>query len=300
MSMTLAVLPVALILACGYLAAATGMVPRENWDAVETLAFRVLFPAVLIASISRAEFEAGRAGGMLTAVIGALVLTGFTVLALRRWLPDPAVSSMFQTTTRWNAFIALALAELTGRAGASGLIALSMAVLIPLINVGNIVVVAGLGHGRATTAGVAKAIVKNPLVIGSVLGIAAHVTGYPGEGPVGQALEMIGRGAIGVGLLVIGASIRPQRLLRPGWRIWLGVALRLVAVPGLFFALAWAFGLGPVAVLAGLLVTGVPTAANGYVVARQMGGDAGLYAEVLSWQTLLCLLTLPVWLRLAG
>ncbi|MEZ5912796.1 MAG: hypothetical protein R3D84_11700 [Paracoccaceae bacterium] len=43
-----------------------------------------------------------------------------------------------------------------------------------------------------------------------------------------------------------------------------------------------------------------PDATNGYVVAREMGGDADLYADILVWQTVLALLSLPFWLWYLG
>jgi predicted permease len=46
--------------------------------------------------------------------------------------------------------------------------------------------------------------------------------------------------------------------------------------------------------LAGVLIFAVPAAANGYVVAQRMGGDADLYADILTWQTILSLGLLPL------
>ena len=49
-----------------------------------------------------------------------------------------------------------------------------------------------------------------------------------------------------------------------------------------------------------ILCCAVPTAMNGYVVARQLGGDAELYAAIVTSQTLLSFITLPFWLMIAG
>jgi len=51
-----------------------------------------------------------------------------------------------------------------------------------------------------------------------------------------------------------------------------------------------------VAVLAGA----VPTAASSYVLARQMGGDAPLMANLITVQVLLAIATLPTMMWLAG
>ena len=46
--------------------------------------------------------------------------------------------------------------------------------------------------------------------------------------------------------------------------------------------------------------TAVPAASNGYIVARAMGGDAELYADMLAWQTLLSMVAIPAYLALAA
>ena len=47
-----------------------------------------------------------------------------------------------------------------------------------------------------------------------------------------------------------------------------------------------------------ILSTAVPTASGAYILARQMGGDAVLMAEILTYQTLISMLTLPLALYL--
>ena len=46
--------------------------------------------------------------------------------------------------------------------------------------------------------------------------------------------------------------------------------------------------------MTGILIMAVPTASNGYILAKKMGGDAALYADILAWQTILSMLTLPL------
>lgn len=73
------------------------------------------------------------------------------------------------------------------------------------------------------------------------------------------------------------------------------IALHPLIAPCIFAALAVLLGLNAVQTLAGVLVFAAPAASNGFIIAKQMGGDADLYADVLTWQTLLCLFVLPIW-----
>ncbi|MNP27742.1 hypothetical protein D3C76_1206690 [compost metagenome] len=47
-----------------------------------------------------------------------------------------------------------------------------------------------------------------------------------------------------------------------------------------------------------ILFQALPTASSSYVMARQMGGNAPLMANIIALQTLLAALTLPVMLSL--
>lgn len=303
MELALAILPILLTLMTGYALVKTGMIPREHWPAIETLSFRLLIPVILLRIISRVDFSAASVGSFALALVGTVSLAGLAVLALRllpqRVLPNPPFTTLFQSTTRWNGFVGLAAAELFLGPEGVALIALAMAVLVAPLNVVNVSVLAGFGPGKASVRKVALGIAKNPLVQGGALGLLINASGLVLPKPIDDTLELIGRAGLGVGILAIGAGISLKRLLLPHWRTILGVALRPGLTVGTFLLLAPAFGLSPEETLAGIFVFGVSCATNGYVVARQMGGDADLYADVMTWQTVLSLILLPamaIWL----
>ena len=94
---------------CGYALVHTGILPRIQWGGIETLAYRLLIPAVLIKSIAESELSLSEFGGMLVALLLALGVSGMMVLGLRWWqtpekLSNPVFTTLFQTTTRWNFF----------------------------------------------------------------------------------------------------------------------------------------------------------------------------------------------------
>ncbi|WP_157994847.1 AEC family transporter [Paracoccus tegillarcae] len=299
-----AVLPVILVIATGYAVRAGGLVPRDAWSGVERLAYRLLFPAMLISAIAPADLGRDTIGRFGLTLLGVLALAVLALMAMR-WLlpperlPNPQFTSLFQAVTRWNGFIALAIAALlTGSQGIT-LISVGMAVMIPTINVANIIILAAYGPQQRTAAQIAAEVLRNPLVQGCLIGIALNLAGNPLPDAVMQALEMIGRAALAVGIMAVGAAIQPRRLLSIAPVLWAGVGLRLIGMPGLFLIAGKLVGLGTDALVAGTLAMAVPAAANGYIMARQMNGDAELYADILTWQTVLSALTIPFWLWLA-
>ena len=298
MSLVLSVLPLLLIIVSGYALAKSAIIPRGSWAAIETLSFRGLIPATLILAISRSDLSVERFGGFGVALVCTLGVMAGLALALRllsqERLGNPAFTSLFQSSVRWNAFVALAAAEQFLTDGI-GILVVAIAVLIPAINITCIVVLASFGPNKASISKVLGALVRNPLVQACVIGLALNLGGVSLPAPLADALDMIGRGALGVGLMAVGAGISLRRLCRLDWRVCLGAFMRPVLAPTIFVGIGMALGLPPVQVFAGVMVFSAPAASNGYIVAKQMGGDADLYVDIMTWQVVLTLLVLPLW-----
>jgi len=300
MSLAISILPILLAIFFGYLIAVSGLLPRDKWEGINTLNFRVLIPAMLVHSIAVSDLSSIASRAWVWAMLLTLALSAAVVLALRplfsrERLPNAAFTTLFQAVTRWNAFIALAAAEQFIGTGGLALLALGMAIMVPIINIGNIVVLVTFGSGRADFAAVARSILQNPLVIGCAVGLAVNLSGVQLPDPLLKSIDLIGRAALGMGLLAVGAGTVLTRLLDTTWRVWLGVLLRLILCPLAFLGLALLLQLRQEEALAGALMFAVPAAANGYVIAQRMGGDADLYADILTWQTVLSLGLLPLW-----
>lgn len=299
MTVVFAILPIFLTMLCGYVLARGQALTREGWTGVETLSFRLLIPVMLVRAIALSELSLSEFGGMLTAILITLSIAGAAVFGLRALrgaarLPNPDFSTLFQTTTRWNAFMSLAAAEMLAGAQALLLIAAAMAVLVPLINIANLIVLARYGSATPSLRGMAVTLARNPLVLACALGLAINLSGLPLPTPIIATLDLIGRAALGIGLLAVGAAMRPERLIHLSPQIIAGVLLRLALCPALFLICASALRLGPLEIFTGLLMLAVPTATNGYIVAKQMGGNSDLYADILTWQMLVCMGILPL------
>ena len=293
-----AILPILLTLLVGYALAASRTLPPTNWGAIETLSFRLLIPAVLIRAIAGIEVDLAAYTPFVFTLWGAVGAVALVVLLAkpvldRLGMAQATFTSVFQLGTRWNGFIALAAGELfLGREGFA-MVAIAMAVLIPVINVGNILVLTVFGSGKATVKGVIVQLIRNPLIQASAVGLTLLLTGTALPGPIDATLDLIGRGALGVGILAIGAGMTLRRFLRPSRALLVTLVMR----PGVSLLAALgagaAFGLPPEQQFIACMVLTVSAATNGYVVARQMGGDGELYADGMAWQLLLSLALLP-------
>jgi malonate transporter len=71
-------------------------------------------------------------------------------------------------------------------------------------------------------------------------------------------------------------------------------------MPAVAVGLALLFGLSGTNLAVVVCCTAVPTSSSGYVLARQMGGDAPLLAQIITLQTILAAVTMPVVIALAA
>jgi malonate transporter len=82
--------------------------------------------------------------------------------------------------------------------------------------------------------------------------------------------------------------------LRPSLAASVGVFLKLMLMPVFAVALALWFGISGSSLVIVAVCAAVPTSSSAYVMARQMGGDAPLLAQIITLQTILAALTMPV------
>ena len=270
----------------------SGYAPEEHWSTVEQICFRLFFPAILILSIARADLSGATVSGMVGAMLASATVVGGVALALRRRLnrawgvEAPAYTTIFQTSTRWNGFIALAIAiELYGAEGGA-LVAVAMAALVPVLNIANVSLMATLLSDKGPDPkAIALAVLKNPLIQGCAIGLAINFLGLELLRPIETLLDLLARAALATGLLAVGAGLKVRYALKPSREIWLTVALRLGLTPLVATVAALALGMTGEAFEIAVICAAAPTAMNGFILARAMGGDAELYAGAVTVQT---------------
>ncbi|MBC2773635.1 AEC family transporter [Rhizobium sp. AQ_MP] len=299
------ILPIFLLVILGVVLKRTPLIRSDFWGGLEQFGYYVLFPALLFQTLSTTDFQAMESGRIgLVSLLGVSVITALMIalwpLLARRGMSGASYTSVFQTSTRWNGFMALAIAEkLTGQTGLSVIAIIMASIIVPLnlINVGIMVWFSGESRGLNTF--VFK-IITNPIIIGALLGVAVNVAGVAVYQPVMTAVDLIASASLGLGLVTVGAGLRVADALKPQPSVLLTVAMKLLVFPLVAVVLASVFGLSGEIVVMIALGAAVPTAMNGYVLAKQMGGDADLYAAAATVQTVAAFFTIPVVLYLAG
>ncbi len=308
MAMVLAALaPVFLLIVLGFALKRSLMRLETQWHGLERLTYYVLFPALLIETLVKADLGAVPIAGVGGALLLSALLMSLLCLALRPLLSaqggidGPAFTSIFQGATRWQTYVALAVSlNLYGDRGLA-LASVAMVAIIPLVNVLSVSVLAHYASPeRQSLRAIAMTVVRNPLIWACAIGLAINVSNVAPPRIVHEVAEALGRSSLAIGLLVTGAGLQLQGLFRPNAAAALTVFLKLILMPVLAVALAVWFGVSGAGLVIVVVCAAVPASSSAYVLARQMGGDAPLLAQIITLQTILAAITMPIAIALVA
>lgn len=267
----------------------------QFWAGVEKLVYYVLFPALLFYSTARTTFDFGTTGKLLQVVLFAS-LSGIAL----GWLAKPLFNtapmvfeSSVQTAFRFNSYIGLAIASrLAGEQGTS-LMALILGFCVPLCNMA---AVHALAH---KSGGLFKEMLKNPLLVATIGGMAFNLLGLHLPDIVGATLSRMANASIAIGLMTVGAGLRLSGLHEAKGLAAYFLAVKLLALPLIGYATGLWIGLPPLQLQIAVMFCALPTASSAYVLAARMGGNGPFVAFLISASTVLSAVTLPLWMGLA-
>jgi len=154
-------------------------------------------------------------------------------------------------------------------------------------------------HGpanRAQGAALVRQILLNPMVLSTLVGVAWSIAGTPVPPPVAAYLKILADALTPCALFAIGLGLSLD-----GMRAHLGsagalAAVKLILMPLLVAGLALACGLDPLYTIAAIICAAVPTAKTVFILAGQYKIEEPLVATTVSLTTLLCVVSLPIWL----
>jgi len=297
-----ALTPVLALIALGFFIKRSEFVSPHFWPSAEKLTYYLLMPATLIHSLAGKEIGAAPWQSILLTVTGVVFASVFLVALgwfSQRRMGGPVFTSLFQGGVRFNTFVALALAEnMFGKEGLF-LAALGAGFLIMLVNVLCVTAFSlAVGHGGFNFRRVGRDLMRNPLIIGCVVGIACNVSGIKLPAAIDGPLFLLGKAAFPLGLLAVGAAYQAGSIVKHWQPLVASCGIQLFCKPVVAWWLASATGLSGVAAGVAVLLFSVPTAPTAYILSRQMGGDHDSMAAIITVQTCLSFFTLPVTLWL--
>lgn len=296
-----AVLPMCLVMALGYGTRRLGWLRREEISTINKIAFRIFLPCLLYYNIYCSDLSGSFDPLLMAYAVGGVLLTfglalGYTLLTEK--LPERRgvlIQGMFRSN-----YVIMGIPVATALLGADqlGTVSILIAVIVPLFNMLAVVVLEVFRGQKPKPLHILGQIAKNPLVIGSVLGILTLVAGIRLPHILEQTIQSVSAIASPLQLFLLGAFFQFSGLKTYRRELVTVSIAKLIVSPGLFLGLGALLGFRGVAFVSLIGIFASPTAVNSFTMAQQMGGDAELSGDIVVTTSAASILTMFLWIFL--
>lgn len=302
------ILPVFLVIGFGYVAVWRGLFPMEGIDGVMRFTQNFAIPCLLFQAIANIDIATSFSPRLLVsfytgaAVCFALGMIGARVFFKRDW--EDCVAIGFCCLFSNSVLLGLPISERAyGPDALSGNYAI-IAFHAPFcygLGITVMEIVRNRGQsGLTLVRSVSRAMFRNALVIGILLGFAVNITGLPVPSVVDDALSLIVRAALPAALFALGGVLIQYRPEGDMKAIAMVCAIALLVHPAITWSMGSALAVDPELFRAGVLTAAMAPGFNAYIFANMYGRARRIAASAVLIATGLSILTVWLWLSLLG
>lgn len=270
--------PIFGLVALGYAAARLGYFKAARLRGLSYFAFTFAIPALLLRSMAQIELM----GAVTWPLLASYYLSTFAIyavglavsrLAFGHGLDGGAIggfTASFSNTVLLGLPLILTIFGERATLPAFVIVAFHALLMLPIATV--MLEFRGgrgvrLGQLAGSTLG---GLVRNPILMGLVIGLAINIVRLELPTPVDSLLEMLGRAAVPVALFAMGASLHGYGVRGPIAESVSLVTLKLVLHPLLVWCLGrFVFALDPLWLQVAVLMAGLPAGVNAYILAQR-------------------------------
>ncbi len=258
---------ISVVVGVGAIVGRTGVLGDNARTVLNRVAFHIGVPALLLLNLSQATLPQIFSLSLLVSALAATLAMGLGLLvfmAVRRRERGEAVIAAWTASyvNAGNLGIPLSAYVFGSTTEISALILFQSAVMAPI----GIAILNSANTPRPSPARQVLALVKNPIIAASVLGVALAAAGLNIEGPIADPLELLADLAIPTVLLAFGISLTAGIGDAPPTNrldLTIAVLVKTVLMPATAFALArWGFGATPEQQLLVTVLAALPSAQN--------------------------------------
>ncbi len=295
--------PIFLVMVIGYLLKQGGILNENFVSVANRFNFKVTLPVMLFRDIAgvdiRAVFDARYVLFCAAASTACfwLIWGGAKLFVREKSIRGAFVQASFRSSAA-----VMGLAFIENIYGTSAMGPLMIIGAVPLYNIFSVLVLtfessaADQLDKKSKLKEAVVNIVKNPIIIAIVLGIAAALMRAKLPLILNKTLNSVAQMATPLALITIGAGFEGRRALAKMKPTLAASLIKLVIQPLIFLPIAAWLGFTGEKIIAILIMLGAPATPSCYIMAQNMGNDGVLTASVVVTTTLLAAVTLTGWI----
>lgn len=290
-------IPIFLIISLGYALKAFCFADENFWKALESITYFVLLPILMLNDLVKTPLDKFQFSSFAIAALSAVFIVSLLLVLCQPFLKQLSgaeFSSIFQGSIRFNSYIGMAVASTLNPQAGVALGALMMAITIPMVNILSVIVLEHYAsHTPTRWQNILKALLRNPLVVTCLIGFILNQAHFSFPIEIQQTFKILGSAALPLGLLAMGAGLRLSTVRESSGSLLLSSGLKLTAMPMLTWEVCNYIAISSELQQILVLFSALPTASTSYILARQLGGDYVLMANIITLETIICTVTLP-------
>lgn len=284
---------VALPIVVGYVIGRTDLLGAHARQVFSRLVFFVLSPFLLFVVLSRADVPTLFSSLLpVSAIAAAVILAIFAVISrvfLRRNMSETVIGALSAAQVNSNNIgIPLSLYILGNAAYSAPVILFQLLVLMPIA----LAILDAAASGSRSPRRILRQTLRNPMLIGSALGVLVAVADIDLPPLVLDPITLIANACVPIMLLSYGISLFGQRVLTASGRvpdILIATVLKLLVMPAVAGLVALAFSLPREQVLVVVVLAALPTAQNVFTFAQRYDVGEAVSRETILFTTIGCL-----------
>lgn len=295
-------LPNILLMVLGFVMQRRQAVNQNFVEVASSMVFQYCLPCLLFFSIIKSDIHVGEQLTLLTAGL----VTTFTLffageLYAYFFVPEKRDKGVFvQGVFRSNMAI-MGLATVANAYGDKGMSvgAVYMGIITIVYNILSVITLSrsdapkgGFWHQLLS---ITKKIGQNPLIIALVAAFVYKFSGLPMPPQViVKTGELLAAVALPLALICAGATLDLKAMFSTSGVSMQASIARIVVAPLTAIVIGWLFALSPIQMGVLFLMVASPVAAASYVMARSMGANDVLAANILGFTTVFSMLSIAV------
>jgi predicted permease len=265
---------------------------------LNNLVFRVFLPVLIFNNVYTASIEDIKSVKSAIYAATVLVVSFLVCMALVPLLEkdNKKRGVMIQGMCRSNFVIygiPLSL-SLCGQA-VMGKVSVAVTIVVPAINILSVIVLEMFRGRKPNVKKMLVGVLKNPLIIACLLGIAVLITQIRFPKIINTALNDVAKIATPLSLIVLGASINFGAVHNNLRQLIITLMGKLILVPLAGLSLAVLIGIPKEDIAVFIAVFASPTAVSSFTMAQQMDGDGDLAAQIVAFGTAISIVTVFFW-----
>lgn len=292
------VAPICIYILLGILVKKLKWIGETGLNQTNKLIYNLFFPMVMFVNVYKSNLEESF---NIKLVLFLFIMFSIVFIILCLLIPlivkeKPKQGSVIQGIFRANSILyAIPITVAIYGDEKAGVASVCVALIVPFLNILCVILLENKRGNKANFGKIVLSIIKNPIIIGAVLGLVVKLIDIRLPGVLENVAVEMKDLVTPLALILLGAGLNFGNIRKNKFYLILVCVSKLIIVPSIFVIVGYLMGFREVELATIFALSSVPTAVSSYVMAKEMGADGPLAGEIVAFTSTFSIITIFLW-----